>query len=1175
MPSVSVPTRRNAPLPVSARAALMASLPSASVSVNVASVASSPSQAAAATSTVTTTVPAVGSAAPRILNPASSIGHPAAARTARAAISPGLASLESAISSWWNSRGDGTAADPFGWAALAFARRHSDRTAPSAQPSATTSGESVSAAQQATQQPFPIQDLGNGLYRISDPTALAEVFGKSGILGHIQLGPTGDGDPSTEGISFDFTASELGIRVNGTDYTIVDPTKAFPLDTLQDAEQSLLLKTSPFAYNHDTAGQNITDPVTGFYQLPVSKGDVVAFWYTAPNGDKVYSSSSPDRFTLSDSGAYGTLKVNADNLLNEAGDPLFTTYALSTFTQELAGGTKYTVRMSSASGQKNQLKIYTVDDASGSINGVLPWQQGYADLAAQNVLKTYKAPGFLKTSKCSNLKVSADTYVASYLQTSDGTKLFPWSEANPGGIDSVIRVSDKAFAFDDGSGGAVKDYQDLIYSIEDKASANSADLIITAKSVTTSNWFSKVNQTANAIAIKDGVIIGVGRKWLILPSFKGSATVVEQRAQAHLYPGLVDPHEHIMSSGSNTLLPSNVNLTWVGNPGSAYTYENITKVMVQSLADFQLQHENDPLAWFGAFGLDPSTLGNADGSTLTDSLSTVYKEAFSAPPKELVTATPGYGDGQTLLNWLTYIGQEADKIAPGSSARPVAIFFGNGHGVATNAPGVDELVKLDQADPTLDFATLQQFNTDPNAGQPSYLTDAIGGYFLRDGEYARIGNFTGLAVEPSAIAPLIELFNISRANDVFGQIGTHLENQSLNHASVGVTATNDKAFGSLTDSPTNDFKLQGFLQSSGYQPIRLLNNPLDNLIFDSKNQIKPDFTLTPFQGNLSAAPEAIKFILDGSDQALTGYMPQDDPYIMKGNSAAAYNPAFVLFQETASGWLPIGMRDFPYAPAPGTGPVDTSMNIQAQTLWNLGWGMHTHATGQQATTAAIDMYKQLHQSGSNGSAPQILSMEHLPFATKEQLRDLSKIGGFASFTHTHLQRAYQFGWNGESFQGTGILGQKRGNGIIPAKTALTDGITVSMHSDFPISWIGSLAPDLDPSQTFVQGPLDFMAELTNRKLTSITKSANNPTTTVNPWQRLSRRQGFLAITLSAAKNMSFDPWIGSLAVGKLADMTLMDKNILSPFTPLQYTTPTQTGVNVLQTWVGGESIYEA
>ena len=1091
---------------------------------------------------------------------------------ASATVSPGWAALRDTVSSWWNSRGDGTAAGPLGWAALAFTRRHSEGTTASPQSSATTSGEPASPKQQA----FPIKDLGSGLYEISDPAALAEVFGKSGILGHIKLGPIGDGSPLTSGISFDFTASELGIRVGGTDYTVLQPTKAFPLDTLEDAEKSLLLSTSPYAYNHDTPGQSITDPITGFYELPVEKGDVVEFWYTTPDGDKIYSSSSPERFTLSDSGAYGTLRVNADALLNEAGDPLYTTYALSSFTTELAGNTKYTVRMSSASEQRNQLKIYTVDDAAGSIDGVLPWQDGYAELAAQRVVKTYTAPRFLKTSKYDNLKVNSDAYVASYLQTPDGTQLFPWSQANPGGTDAVIRVSDKAFAYDDGSGGAVKDYQDLIYSIQDTASANSADLIITAKGVTSSNWLSKVNQSANAVAIKDGVIIGLGRKWQILRAFQGAATVVEQRDQSYLFPGFVDPHEHIFTLANYALIPGNVNLTWTASPGDINTYEHITEVLIQGLADFQTQHQDDPSAWFGAFGIDPSFLGNTDGSTSTDSLSTIYKEAFTMPPQELVTATPGYGDGQTFLNWLTYIGDEADKIAPGASSRKIAIFYASGHGIAVNAPAVEELTRLQELDPSLDFGILQQYNDDLNGGQPSYLTDAIGGYFLRDGEYGRLGYFTGLALEPSALAPITELFNLSRANEVYGLLGSDLKANALNHASVGVTATNDKSYGALTDSPSNDFKLQGFLQSSGYQPIRLLSNPLSNLIFDGQNQIKPGFNLTPFQGNLSAAPEAIKFILDGSDQAMTGYMPASDPYIVLGNSGDTYNPSFVLFQETASGWLPVGMRDFPYAPGPGL--VNDSLNVQAQALWDRGWGLHSHATGQQATTAMIDVYKQLYQQGGSkakATPPQILSMEHLPFATRQQLRDLARVGGFASFTKGHIQHAYQFGWNGDSYQGTGILGKERGNNIVPAKTALADGITVSMHSDFPIDWVGSLNSDLDPSQTFTVGPLDFMAELSNRELTAITKSSNNPTTVVNPWQRLSRRQAFLAITFSAAKNMSFDPWIGSLAVGKLADMTLLDQNILSCRTPLQYATPGQTGVNVLQTWVGGSSVYRA
>jgi len=1075
-------------------------------------------------------------------------------------------------SSLWGGAGDDrpAAAAPLMWAALAFIRRHSAGTSELPKESAASSGEPADPVGEA----FPINDLGGGFYEISDPTALSQVFGRSGILGHVSLTADGDPSPSTGTVAFDFTGSELGIRVAGTDYTILDPTKAYPLDTLQDAEKSLLLSTSPFAYNHDSPGQAIVNPIAGLYELPVNKGDVVEFWYTAPDGNKVYSSTSPERFTLTSGGAYGTLTVNADALLNQEGDPLFTTYALSSFTQELDGCTRYTVRLSSASKQKNTLKIYTVDDATGSIDGVLPWEEGYADLAAKRVVRSYRSPRFLQTSRFDNLKLSTDAFVSSYLRTADGEMLFPWSQANPGGTDSLIRLSDKGFAYDDGSGGAVKDYQDLVFSIEPTSDAKSADVIITAKRITAQTWLAKVTQTANAIAIKDGVIIGVGRACQMLSLFKGDATIVERHDESFLYPGFVDPHEHLLTLASYATIPSNTNITWPANPGNINTYENVTDVLIHGLADFERQHKDDPAAWYGAFGLDPSILGNPAGSTATDSLDTIYKEAFTLPPKELVTATPGYGSGQTYINWLTYIADEAEKIEPGASQRKIAIFYSSGHAIAVNAAGVEELAGLEQKYPEFNFGILQQYNPTPNEGQPSYLTDAIGGYFLRDGEYGQVGYFTGVALEPYALAPITEAFNASRLSDVYGQLGSNLEANSLNHASVGITAANDKTFGSLTGSPNGDFTLQGLLQSSGYQPIRLLVDPLSTFIFDEEQQIKPNFQLDPFQGNLSASPKAIKFILDGSDQAMTGYMPADDPYVVKGNSGDTYNPSFVLFQETASGWQPVGLRDYPIAPGPGE--VNDSLNVQLQQLWDRGWSIHAHTNGQQSTTAMLDAYKKLYQQGgskSKGGPPQILALEHVPFATDKQLRDLGRLGGFASFTKGHLQHAYQFGWNGDSYEGTGVVGKERGNAIVRAKTALLNGVKISMHSDFPIDWVGSLTSALDPSSTFKMGPLDFMAELSERSLTAITRSANNPTTVVNPWQRLSRRQAFLATTLWSAENMGFDPWIGSLSVGKLADMTLMDSNLLDWRIPLRYATSDQTGVNVLKTWVGGSAIY--
>lgn len=70
------------------------------------------------------------------------------------------------------------------------------------------------------------------------------------------------------------------------------------------------------------------------------------------------------------------------------------------------------------------------------------------------------------------------------------------------------------------------------------------------------------------------------------------------------------------------------------------------------------------------------------------------------------------------------------------------------------------------------------------------------------------------------------------------------------------------------------------------------------------------------------------------------------------------------------------------------------------------------------------------------------------------------------------------------------------------------------------------------------------------------------------------RSGILGyLAFRAAKNMSFEPWIGSLSVGKLADMTLLGRNILNQKVPLRYASGSSRGVSIEKTWVGGEPIY--
>jgi len=1022
---------------------------------------------------------------------------------------------------------------------------------------------------------FPFEDLGGGLFLVRDSDALAQIFGRSGLLGDITLLPGQPLLPASGKLDLDYAPTELGIRVNGHDHVLIRPAKPIPVDTLADAEKSLLLSKNPYLYNDGTRGQEVVDTITGVSSGLLADGDVFEFWYRTPENIKIYSSQSTSRFS-SDAGAnHGNLKISMDVLLEEEGDPLFYNYSLATGTFWLKGGSEYTLRLSSAGRFRNHLHLYRVDDASGRMDGISPGQAGYQQLAWQRLVASVQAPDYLTRGE-ETFSVGADQYVASFLETPDGHSFFPWSQQNPDGIAHAIRVSEKTFAYEDIYGGGDRDFQDLIFSLESSSRARSADRIVLARSLASMEGRVGVSQHANALAVKDGVIIALGDADSVRYRNQADHTIVEDYRDGYFFPGFVDPHEHMLSVASYAAIPGMPNITWPDAPGAINTYERITEVLIDELVRFEHKNKLNPFAWFGAFGIDPSLLGNPQGSGEQDRLSTIYQQAFGLPPRALVKPAPGYGDGQTYLNWLNYISSEAEKRAPGAGRRPIALFYASGHAIAINDKAVDELALLGMIDPAYNFSILKRSNNNPSGGQPGYLADGIGGYFLRDGEYGRLGCFSGLSLEPQALAPISIAFVLSRFEEIYGKLGTNLRRQALAHAMVGITAANDKTFGTITVTADSDFLLQGMLQSSGYLPIRLFVDPVANTIFTKENTISPFFTLTPFQGNLSSSPKAIKFILDGSNQAQTGRMPEDDPYLVLGNSGPTYNPAFTLFEEKASGWLPIGIRDYPYGDeADGS---DDTLLIQLKKLWDRGWGFHAHANGQQATSSMLALYQQLAAGGmpsALNSRPQVLALEHLPFATDEQLQLLGRLKGFASLTKGHLQHAYQFGWKGESYNGTGIVGQERGNGVLPIRTALESGVGVSMHSDFPIDWIGELTSALDPQQTFLLGPLDFMNEMTTRILHAIEPGINHPTNIVNPDQRLTREQAFLATTLWLAQNMSFDPWLGSLEVGKLADFTLMNKNILDPSVPLVYASPGRDGVSVLRTWVGGVPIYTA
>ena len=1027
-----------------------------------------------------------------------------------------------------------------------------------------------------------IQSLGGGYYSIPDVKSIGQVYGKTGMLHGLGVKKTNNqlSDDDNKGVlpSADIELVQLGVRFNGVDYVIYRPNKLVSFNPLENAEQSLLLENSPYKYNDGKAGQDVAN-IESLNQ-DIKDNSRIEFWYDSINGgERVYSSDQPEKFLLNSRDYNADLLVKAGNILDAKGDVLISNFSFASYSYYLTAGPNV-IRSSSTDELGNAIIIYSVDSLDGSIDGVKPGAPEYVQLAMNRTVTKFKSPGKFRKAE-HKFSIKSPLIVSAFIRTGDGNVFFPWASANNDGISHAVRVSDKTLAFETTNGGGDKDYQDAVFSIEHQDQAKSADHIVLSKYALQYTKSGSISKAANAVAIKDGVIVGMGARNKIVASFNGKKTKIDDRSKSYMYPGFVDSHEHIMSLGSVSFWDGIPSLYWTGgSPGNINTWENITETLISELVKFEKQGHL-PSEWFAFSGMDYSKLGNPQGSTEKDPLPIIYKEAFTNPPLALTMPVDpvNYGSGNTYINWFHFIEYEAAKRLgkdPETYSRPIVGFLASGHGNWLNKSALEATVALFPKD-GLDVLTRP--NADPKSGQPKYVYDRIGGIFVRDGQYALTGYFTGLAEEPDAQTPIIFAFVASRPQEVFGKIGTHFIKNTSVHPIVGITSTAEKSSGVLTGTPAGDQALLGLMQSSGYQgKLRVFTFPLSNSFTDNA----PDLTeatlnikklgLSPFSGNLNVASVGIKFVLDGSTQAFTARMPSESPYLVLDGFPGA------IFDEVGQGdWEPIGVRDAPFPP-PNT-PLANNSYLESLVgqLYDLGWGVTAHTNGIQTSDMMIDAYNKAFIDGAKSKREhpyRPLSLQHVPLIPPDQVKRLAKIGARISLTAGHIENAYQWGWSGESFNGTGIVGKQRGKNLVSAKSHINNGVKISMHSDFPVSMIGPYSTPLDSSQKFILGPVEWMDELVSRVLTSIAPSTFNPSNIVNPEQRLSRSLALKAMTIWSAEELHVAEWLGKLEVGMLADSFISDKDLLDTKTPLRYSLPGSPGVTIQQTRINGDVVYD-
>lgn len=205
-----------------------------------------------------------------------------------------------------------------------------------------------------------------------------------------------------------------------------------------------------------------------------------------------------------------------------------------------------------------------------------------------------------------------------------------------------------------------------------------------------------------------------------------------------------------------------------------------------------------------------------------------------------------------------------------------------------------------------------------------------------------------------------------------------------------------------------------------------------------------------------------------------------------------------------------------------------------KTYYDQGWQLASHAHGDRGVQQALDNYEAV-LAGNPKPQDRRLRLEHFTINTESQVKKAVKLGVIPSFMIQDIEY-----W-GQAFNNS-LLGEKRTSRIDPAGEFKKAGSVFSLHSDYPMS----------PIQ-----PLNYITVATNRAW------QQTPKKLIAPNERITVDDALRAITINAAYEVWADDKIGSLEVGKYADLVVLEKN------PRQTPSEQIKNIQVRETWLNG------
>ncbi len=201
-----------------------------------------------------------------------------------------------------------------------------------------------------------------------------------------------------------------------------------------------------------------------------------------------------------------------------------------------------------------------------------------------------------------------------------------------------------------------------------------------------------------------------------------------------------------------------------------------------------------------------------------------------------------------------------------------------------------------------------------------------------------------------------------------------------------------------------------------------------------------------------------------------------------------------------------------------------------------GVQVHTHTNGDEATQLAIETLETALKKTPDFDHR--FTLQHCQLASAAQFRKMARLGMCVNLFANH-----HYYWGDEHFALT--VGPERAERMNACRTALEEGVPMTIHSDAPVTPLGPL----------------FTAGAAASRITASGRVQGEH-------QRIEVDQALYAITMGAAITMKMDDQIGSIEVGKRADFAVLEDD------------PTQSSADMLKdirVWgtVQGGRIFEA